>query len=399
MGSWTPFTREGLPDPTLSARSPHLKILVVNWLDGLNPQAGGAETHLHEVFGRLASWGHEVVLLASGYPGAMEREEVNGIQIHRVGTRMTFGALAPLFLWRRMDLGSFQVVVEDLNKVPVFMPLWTPAHVPVVLLVHHLFGATAFQEASLPVAAATWLLERPIPLVFRRSSIVAVSPSTAEDLGARGLALQEIGVVPNGVDLDRFQPSEATLRYPDPTILYLGRLKRYKGVEIILQAVARLRTTFPRVRFLVAGRGDRLPFLQSLASRLGLGDTVEFLGYVPEKEKIELLRRSWVHVLTSPKEGWGISILEAAACGTPSVASRSPGLRDAVKDGETGILVPHGDVEALHRALEGLLADAGRRESMGREARRFAEGFTWDDSARSMERILQNRVAGAPSVP
>ena len=134
---------------------------------------------------------------------------------------------------------------------------------------------------------------------------------------------QDMAVVPNGVDLDRFAPGPEDSRFPDPTILYLGRLKRYKGVDIVLKAASRMRDAGFSFRLLIAGKGDYLSRLQDLSSRLGLGDTVEFLGYVPEDEKIKLLQRSWIHVLTSPKEGWGISILEAAACGTPTVASRS----------------------------------------------------------------------------
>jgi len=347
----------------------------------------------------MAAWGHEVTLVTSGFPGSPSRDRLDGMDIWRVGSRMTFGVLLPFFLRRSLDPGDFDVVVEDLNKVPVFMPFWTPETVPVVLLVHHLFGSTAFQEASLPMAAATWILERPIPRVFRRSPVVAVSPSTVEDLGRRGLSSSEVAVVPNGVDLQRLRPPDSGSRYPNPTLLYLGRLKRYKGVDLVLQAVARLKTRVPGLRFLVAGRGDNLERLQALSSRMDLGDTVDFLGYVPEEKKVELLQRSWVHVLTSPKEGWGISILEAAACGTPSVASRSPGLRDAVLDGETGLLVPHGDVERLGGALEELLGNQERRERMGSRARRFAERFTWEGSARSMEEFLLARVAGEPRAP
>lgn len=365
---------------------------MVNWLDGRNPQAGGAEIHLHEVFGRLARRGHGVTLLCSGFPGGASREWVDGLDVHRIGGRMSFGLKLPLYLRTGADPEEYDVVVEDLNKVPVFMPFWTRR--PVVLLVHHLFGATAFREASIPLAAATWLLERPVPRVFAQAPVVAVSQSTAEDLRERGMKEAEIAVVPNGVELDRFRPLEGGSRYPEPTILYLGRLKRYKGVDLILRAAARLKSRIPGLRLLVAGKGDHLPHLRALQDRLGLGDVASFLGYVSEEKKIELFQKSWVHVLTSPKEGWGISILEAAACGTPSVASRSPGLQDAVLDGKTGDLVPHGNVEALAGALGRLLTSHGIREDQGRWARRFAEKFSWDHSATTMEEFLLHRVAG-----
>ncbi|MBT8396727.1 MAG: glycosyltransferase family 4 protein, partial [Gemmatimonadetes bacterium] len=203
-----------------------------------------------------------------------------------------------------------------------------------------------------------------------------------------------IEVVPNGVDLTNLFPRGEGERYSKPTIVYLGRLKRYKGIDIVLKAAASMRANGTAFRLLVAGKGDYLRSLKDLSSKLDLGDTVTFLGYVPEEEKIELLQKSWIHVLTSPKEGWGISILEAAACGTPTVASRSPGLQDAVVDGKTGLLVPHGDLTALATALTGLLMDQAVRREMSAAARLFSEGFTWDASARIMEGFLEARVAG-----
>jgi glycosyltransferase involved in cell wall biosynthesis len=149
-------------------------------------------------------------------------------------------------------------------------------------------------------------------------------------------------------------------------------------------------------RLLIAGKGDDEPRLRQRTSRLGLGDAVSFLGFVSEEEKRTLFRRSWVHLLTSPKEGWGITVLEAAACGTPTVASDAPGLRDSVRDGVTGLLVPHGDVDRLTAALEGLLEDPERRRAMGRAARTFAQGFSWDRTADALEGILERAVAGTP---
>jgi glycosyltransferase involved in cell wall biosynthesis len=309
---------------------------------------------------------------------------------------MTFGLHVPGYIRRVLNPQGFQVAVEDLNKVPLFLHAWASA--PVVLLVHHLFGTTAFKEASFPVAAATWLLERPIPMAYRGVPVLTVSKSTSEDLFERGLRGEAAAVIHNGVYLDRLAPGPEGGRFESPTILYLGRLKRYKGVDLLIRAVGYLKETGDlSVRLLVAGKGDDEPRLRSLATSLGVGDLVRFLGYVSEEEKVELFQRAWIHALTSPKEGWGISILEAAACGTPTVASRSPGLRDAVLDGETGVLVPHGNVKDLAESLERLLKADETRRMMGRAARRFAEGFTWEASARKMEAFLSDRVAAIRS--
>ena len=373
-----------------------MKIVVLNWLDRENPQAGGAEVHLHEIFGRLVGWGHSVTLLCSAWPGSPRRTALDGIEVHRVGSRYTLSLVAPVYFRRRLRAERFDVVVEDLNKVPFFSPFWGTG-MPVALIVHHLFGTAAFQEASLPVAAATWLLERPVPRVFRSVPTVAVSESTAEDLVRRGLPRGGIEIIPNGVDLEVLSPLVPEERFPEPTLLYLGRLKRYKHVDLLLRAISALVGRGMSCRLLVAGRGDDQPRLEALRASLGLENHVEFLGYVSDGEKAELLRKSWINLLMSVKEGWGISNLEAAACGTPTIASDVPGLRDSVVDGQTGFLVPHGDVEALSQRIEELLGDEETRTRLGTGARRFAEGFGWDASARAMEKFLQERVVDAPS--
>ena len=366
-----------------------MRILVLNWQDRMNPQAGGAETHLHEIFGRLAGV-HDVTLLVSGWKGGAQQARIDGMEVHRTGGRYTFNLAAPAYYRRRFRRREFDVLVEDLNKVPLMTPLL--AGHPVTLLVHHLFGATAFQEASAPVAATTWLLERPLGRIYRKTPTMAVSRSTARDLGSRGLDEEAIAVIPNGVDLGPCDPDGAEGRFADPTVLYLGRLKRYKRVDLPIRAVAALAAQGLDVRMVIAGTGDHEPELRALVEELDVGDRVRFAGFVSEEEKIRLFRRAWVHVLTSPKEGWGITNLEAAACGTPTVASDSPGLRDSVVDGETGFLVPHEDVRALADRIRALIEDDTLRERLGGNARRFAERFTWDRAAEETEAFLETVV-------
>ncbi len=368
-----------------------MNILVLNWLDPDNPQAGGAEVHLFEIFRRLVEWGHSVTLLCSGWPGASATTHIAGMEVHRTGGRHTLSLAAPGYYRRHFRDRGFDVVVEDLNKVPFFSPGWVEA--PVTLLVHHLFGITAFQEASFPVAAATYLLEMPIARVFRGVPTAAVSASTAQDLARRGLQRDLIEIIPNGVDLEALTPGRPEDRFEEPTLLYLGRLKRYKRVDLVMRAVATLVERGVPCRLLIAGQGDHRDHLEALRSTLRLEDRVEFLGFVSSEEKLELLRRSWIHVLASPKEGWGIANLEAAACGTPTVASDSPGLRDSVVDGHTGYLVPHGNVSGLADRITELLDSEELRARMGIEGREFAERFSWDASARVMEQFLEARVA------
>jgi glycosyltransferase involved in cell wall biosynthesis len=363
-----------------------VKLLVVNWQDLANPQSGGAEVHLHEIFGRLARRGHHVTLLCSGFPGAKAVDEADGIRIHRTGGRHTFTLAAAPYYRRHLARERFDVVVEDLNKVPLFTPWWVRR--PLVLLVHHLFGSTAFREASAPFAAATWLLERPIPLVYRGLPAQAVSESSRDDLVARGLRRGDVRVIHNGVDVDFFRPDASVPRAAEPTFLSVGRLKKYKRIDHAIEAVAALRSRGRPVRLLVAGKGDDEPRLRAAVETLGVGDLVRFEGFVTEERKRDLMRQAWATVQPSPKEGWGITNVEAAACGTPTVASDSPGLRESVVHGETGLLYPHGDVPALADALERLASDPAEVARLGDGAHRFAQGFTWERAAELTEAHL-----------
>ena len=362
-----------------------MRLLVINWQDPRNPRAGGAEIHLQEIFGRLVARGHAVTVLASGWPGAPRQETVRGLEIHRVGGRYSFALRAPLYYRRVLASRAFDVVIEDLNKIPLYVPAWTDR--PVVLIAHHLFGGSAFGAAALPVAAAAWALEHTLRVAYRGIPVQAVSESTAEDLRRHGLRDRDITVIHNGVSVEALEGTQDA-RAVDPTFLYLGRLQAYKRVDLILRAIARLREQMPSVRLIIAGRGPEEGRLKTLASQLGIASSVEFKGFVTEETKRQLFAQAWANVVTSVKEGWGITVLEAAAAGTPTVASRSPGLRDAVRDGTTGLLVPHGDVTALADALSRLARDRGWARSLGAEARRFAERSTWDHAVQQTEAHL-----------
>jgi len=360
-----------------------LRLLLVNWQDRENPQAGGAELHLHEIFGRLARRGHQVTLLCGGWPGCPPFAELDGIHVVRVGTRYTFPFLARRAWRATLASQRFDAIVEDINKVPLYTPRWGGP--PVVGVIPHLFGGTAFQEVPAPLAAMVWLAERPIPVVYRGVPFEVISESTAEDLVRRGIPRDRIEVIYCGIDSVRYTPLPGT-RAAVPTFAYLGRLRRYKRVDLIIQAFARLGD--PRARLEIAGAGDHRPALEQLAHSLDLGERVRFLGRIDEDEKLALMRRAWALAFTSPKEGWGITNLEAAACGTPVVASNSPGIRESVRDGETGYLVPHGDVAALAQAMGRVAASPALVESLGAAARRFAEQFTWERSAAETEAHL-----------
>lgn len=374
-----------------------MNILLVNWQDLRNPHAGGAEIHLFELFSRLAARGHRVRLVCSSFDGAPAVEMVDGIEVHRQGDRHSFALVGRGAVKRALRAEPADVVVDDVNKLPLFTATLTK--LPVYSLVPHLFGTTAFQEVSWPMAAAVWLAERPIPWLYRRAWFHAISDSTRDDLVARGVPRERIAVVYPGVDSVRFTPEPAGKRSDPPRFVYVGRIKRYKGVELLLRALFEARRHRPDLTLDIAGSGDDRPRLEALAATLGLGEAVRFLGFVDEATKLALLRGAVANVFPSPKEGWGITVMEAAACGTPSLASDSPGLRDSVRDGITGILVPHGDVAAMAAAMCRLADDPALVATLGAAARQHAEQLTWESAADQVERHLADLVAGRVPPP
>jgi glycosyltransferase involved in cell wall biosynthesis len=369
-----------------------VRILLVNWQDRENPQAGGAEIHLFELFRRLAAWGHEVRLVCSGWPRAEPRVTIDGIEVERHGDRHSFALVGRCAVRRAAKVFRPHVLVEDVNKLPLYTAGLTTA--PVSTIVPHLFGTTAFQEAPWPMAAIVVASEWLIPRRYRRAHFHAISESTRDDLVARGVPESRITVIHPGIDADHYRPAPALDRTRPPSFLYVGRLRRYKGVDVAIRALELARRRRADLMLDIAGTGEDRPRLEEIARSLGIAEQVRFHGFVNEDRKIQMLRTTWANVFPSPKEGWGITVMESAACGTPSLASDSPGLRDSVVDGVTGYLVPHGDAPALAARMLELANDPTLVARLGAAGRAHAERWSWDDAARATLTHLERVLAG-----
>lgn len=371
-----------------------MRLLVINWFDWTHPLWGGAEVYLREVFCRLAARGHQVTLLCSSYAGGRPDSVEEGVRILRRGWFWTFHLQVPWLYRRHLAAERWDCVFEYTNKVPMLTPLYVRA--PLVAVAHHLFGATIFHASAPPVAAYAYLMERLLPLFYRRTPWIAVSASTRADLIRRGIPRERIHIVPNGIDSTFFAPpAPPHALAAGSTIAWIGRLRRYKRVDVLLRALPLVREQVPEATLEVAGEGPERARLEALAAKLGLGASARFLGGLSELEKRALLQRAAVLAQPSIKEGWGLTILEAGACGVPAVASDVAGLRESVRQGETGLLVPPGDPAALAGALVALLRDPARRRAMGAAARRWAQQFDWEAAASATERLAAAAAAGS----
>jgi len=367
-------------------REEKLKILILNYRDRTHPLAGGAEVHLHRIFGKLTELGHEVVLFTTSYKGAADIETVDGIRVVRCGSDAFFQVNVFFKIPKLIKELKPDIVVEDLNKLPLFSPYITK--IPKLIQIHHLWKSSIFKEASFPVAFAVWLGEKLIPRVYKKCHFAAVSPSAKNELCELGIAKENISVIYNGTEneyLDAEKVRDKSLYF-----LWLGRFRKYKGVWVALEAFKIFSGKHPGVKLLFAGSGPEEAKMRRKAKDWGLEGKVEFLGMVEAKEKMELMGKALGLLQTSYKEGWGLTVIEAAACGTASIASNVSGLCDSVKDGITGLLFKAGNAADCAKKMEMLCDNAVLRNKLESEARGYAGSFDWGNSAKETLFLMQS---------
>ncbi|MBD3237166.1 MAG: glycosyltransferase [Candidatus Eisenbacteria bacterium] len=367
------------------------QFLVISYRDIRHPEFGGAEIIIYEIFRRFAAGGHSVRFITGHWRGAPREETIEGMRISRVGNQYTFNFLAPLKMREILGREPVDLIVEDINKIPFFSPFWQK-RAPVLGVVPHLFGTTVFQQAPFPLALYVYLYERLIPRVYRNCRFSVLSNTTREDLIGRGIAPQRLHLIRAGIDHDYYVPPQREAP-PGPVMLYLGRIKKYKRIDLVIEALPSILEAVPQAEYWIVGEGDHRAALEAQVEAAGLRNHVRFLGFQEGAAKLETLYRTRVLVYTSPKEGWGLSVIEAGALGIPCVASDAPGLRESVRDGETGYLVPHGDVAGLAARLIPLLRDDALWSRMGRAAIDWAAGYHWDRSAEETF-ALAERIIG-----
>lgn len=370
-------------------RTDGLSILYLSWRDWEDPEAGGSEIFVNRTARLLTEAGHKVTVLASGFPAAARQIDRDGVRVLRRGGRFSVFLWAAVFIVRRSR--SFDLILDVQNGVPFWSPLFTRK--PVVNLVHHVHREQWGSVFGPILARVGWWLEsRVAPRVYRRCRYIAVSEATRNDLGKLGVEKERVSLVHSGNDEPAGMADYAALaRTREPSLVALGRLVPHKQVELAIDVVRDLEDRFPGLRLHIAGDGYWSGPLMEHAVAVGAANLVTFHGFVDDDTKNRLFATSWVTVMPSVKEGWGLTILEAALHETPTVAFRfAGGPTESILDGETGLLAD--TYEEFREAVADLLADHTRRNLMGKDARAYAEKFNWKTTGQELERILGDTV-------
>jgi glycosyltransferase involved in cell wall biosynthesis len=344
---------------------------------------------MHEQAKRWIECGHEVTLFTSKPRGSKSRDNIEGVAVYRAGRRITPFLLAPLFyfavLRKRAD-----VILDIINGIPFFTPLY--AGKPIVGLIHHVHRDMFVPELGPVLGRIGIAIERYlVPLLYRQKSVVCVSKSTAreiENLLFRGKAM-DLRVIYNGIDPSLYSPGDSE-KLERPTVLYLGRLKPYKQLPRLIRMMPQVRQRVPDAELLIAGAGEAILEAEAEVGLQEADHYVRFLWQVTDEEKIDLYRQAWVMATASMIEGWGLTVIEANACGTPAVAFNVPGLNEAIVHGKTGMLAK--DDEEFVEHLIAILTDASLRKRLAANAVEWSNSFSWDVTAGQTLETLEEAV-------
>ncbi len=367
-----------------------LNILIYNWRDSRHVWAGGAEVYVEELAKRWVKQGNSVTIFCGNDGKSRRNEKLNGINIVRRGGFFTVYIWAAIYYLIKFR-NRYDVIVDSENGIPFFSPLFSTK--PVILLIHHVHQEIFLEQLKFPLSHIAKFTEGKImPFLYRNRQVITVSDSSKNEIIKANIASESnIRIINPGIDM----PISRVAKTKTPTFIYLGRLKPYKNVDVAIKSFSKLVKNYPKATLSIVGEGESLTPLRNLTNKLNLGKQVTFWGKVSNKKKVKLLSQSWVALQPSSVEGWGITVLEANACGTPVIASDVNGLKDSILDSRTGLLVPLKSVNALSNAMEHMLLNEKKRKILTKNALVWSKQFSWETSSNIFLASLEREIKKA----
>lgn len=354
-----------------------MKILIMNRRDTVNPMGGGAEVYTLQIARGLVRRGAGVTIFSSHFKGAARDENIDGVRHIRRGNELTSHLWG--FLHARANRDEYDIFIDEYNGLG-FMGFLLPRS---MMLIHQLYCEFWFRELGALGGALPYLAEQVLLRLYRNTPTITVSQSTLGDLKKMGI--RDVHVIMNALKnkpLDTLPEKETT-----PTLLFFARLRTTKRPEDALKIFRLIKKRIPEVRLWFVGRGPEEARLKEMARDL---EGVTFYGYVDEDKKFDLLKRP--HLLLAPgvREGFGINVIEAASQGTPAVGYDIHGLRDSIRDGQTGLLA-NGPEDAADKAVE-LLTDGARYERMALRCLEYTKEFNWSLRAEEFHEAIMHEA-------
>lgn len=343
-----------------------MRILWFNWRDIKHPDSGGAEVLTHEIMKRFVQRGYEMTLFCPRVEGRPNKEEIDGVNIFRDGGKLTTYNRGRSYFKRHGQ--KYDVVIDEVNPRPFLNPKILNGK-PVIVLFHQLIREEWFYEVPFPINYFCYFYENQWLLPYRKSPTLTVSQSSKSDLEKIGF--KNVSIIPMGISVEPL--NEVGRKEEDPTIAFIGRLKKHKLPDHAISAFQMIKKEIPSAKMWIIGDGYMLNRLKKMNVK-----DVKFFGHVQNKEKYNLLSKAHLVLVPSMREGWGLIVTESNAMGTPIVAYNVNGLRDSVINGSNGILVNDNTPESLATAASGMLKDSNMLKKLSASALEYSKQFNWD---------------------
>jgi glycosyltransferase involved in cell wall biosynthesis len=357
-----------------------MRILWLNWRDILNPEAGGAEVYTHEIMNRLTKRGYDMTLFTSRFTGSPLNDNINGVDVIREGNKYTVYRKAKNYL--KTYAHHYDLIIDEINTVPFFVPKVVPEK-RVIAVIHQLAREFWFYETKFPLNyIGYYYLEKRWLSNYKNITTLALSNSTKVDLEEIGF--KKVFVVPPGLNVTPL--SNVKEKEDNPTIIYMGRLKKAKLPDHALQAFSIIKREIHNAKMWIIGDGYFRKKLESFKTK-----DVLFYGHISNEKKYELLSRANTILVPAVREGWGLVVTEANAMGTPAIGYDVPGLRDSIRHGETGIIIKEKSPAAMAEEAISLLRDSNRLSRYSKNALEFSKQFSWDDTVNLFEKFLHTQ--------
>ncbi|MBI2613544.1 MAG: glycosyltransferase family 4 protein [Candidatus Levybacteria bacterium] len=365
-----------------------MNILIFNWRDIKHPLAGGAEISLFEHAKYWEKKGASVTWFASSFPKGKEREDVEGIKIIRKGSHYSVHFLAFLnYLQGR--LGNPSIVIDSFHFLPFFTPLYIKK-AKIVGLINEVAGRVWFSNIIFPLSLIGYLIESLFFAFYKNTKFITSSDSTRDELIKFGILKEFVNIVHHGVTVKKIKKD--IVKEKNPTIIFLGRISEDKGIKDALMAFSELKGKIKNCKLWIAGREENEGYLEGLIKGVGLNkfrSEIIYFDYVSEEKKFELLKKAWVLIHPSRKEGWGLNVIEAASQGTPTVGYNTEGLRDSIVDDKTGLLSDPNPKSLADKAFK-LISDKRLYYKLELGAEEWANKFNWEESNRQSWEVIKN---------
>lgn len=369
-----------------------MRILIFNWRDVMHPSSGGAEILTHELAKRWVQEGNEVVQFCSWYEGAKKSEVIDGVKIIREGkadARYLWGSVhfRAFINYQRNFKGKFDVVIDEIHGLPFFISLYVKEKK--IALICEVADELWYKMYGVLFGTIGRLTEIVyLKLLYRSMHFLTISESTKKDLMKNGVSQKKIDVIPMGVRLLAIK--KLPLKEKNPTLLFVGRLSKPKGIEDAIQIIEKVRKFIPNTKLWIVGRGEEsyTEFLKTIIKQRKLDKSVILFGYVSEIKKFELMSRAHILVVPSIKEGFGLTLPEAGSVGTPAIAYNVKGIRDIIKDNINGILVDP-DTDKLSRKVIRVLQNKNEYNALKKNLKYFYSQFNFDKTARETLKLIK----------